>query len=519
MSYCLNPDCQRPTNPSATQFCQHCGGRLLLRERYRPLQPLGRGGFGRTFLAIDEDLPFKPLCVIKQLHVPRHTGSHFTKAVELFHREAMRLQELGEYPQIPRLLAHFEQEKRLYLVQAWISGQTLAQELHEQGRFSEGKIWELLQDLLPVLQFIHQHQVIHRDIKPANIIRYSRTPTLPQGSSGWSGLSASGIDPAARSLVESLSDRKLVLIDFGVAKSLASPTPCTGTIIGSPEYMPPEQIKGKVVPASDLYSLGVTCIHLLTQVPALDMFDIANNHWAWRDFLLKGTKISDRLGQILDKLLQEAISQRYQSVDEVLQAINASQITSQLTSVQARALHLSPLTSASARSSAVTPAHCPGQLSSAIGVDYTKLRDLLAAAHWKEADQETWAVLCQALGKPLGRYLLPGDLSKLPCEDLQSIDGLWMKHSQRRFGWTVQVQVYQSVGGDYGSFCQRVCWPLHNSTSSYSSLKFNRSAPIGHLPSRVWVGGSYWWRHMEAIATKLTECSPHPVKKTGVNPA
>ena len=510
MSYCLNPDCQRPSNPITAQFCQHCGGRLLLRERYRPLQPLGRGGFGRTFLAVDADLPFQPFCVIKQLHVPNHTGSHFTKAIELFHQEAVRLQELGTYPQIPRLLAHFEQDQRLYLVQAWISGQTLAQELQEQGRFSESKIWELLQDLLPVLKFIHQHQVIHRDIKPANIIRYRPNSAAATGSLQ---LPAIGTDLATRSLVESLSDRKLVLIDFGVAKSLSgSNLVTTGTIIGSPEYMPPEQTRGKVVPASDLYSLGVTCIHLLTQVPALDMFDIANNRWAWRDFLPRSNRVSDRLGQILDKLLQDAISQRYQSADEVLQAIN----TNQLVATSARSsLQLSQTNSASARSPAMPAPLHPG--CSAAGVDYTKLRDLLAAGHWREADQETWAVLCQALGKPIGRYLLPGDISKVPCEDMHIIDGLWTKHSQKRFGWTVQAQIYQNVGSDYGSFCQHIGWPMHNSTSNYSSLKFNRSAPIGHLPSRVWVGGSYWWRHAEAIATKLAECSISPVKKSGVN--
>ncbi|MBW4490482.1 MAG: GUN4 domain-containing protein [Trichocoleus desertorum ATA4-8-CV12] len=510
MSYCLNPDCQRPSNPTVAQFCQHCGSRLLLRERYRPLQPLGRGGFGRTFLAVDEDLPFQPFCVVKQLHVPIHTGS-LTKAVELFHQEAVRLQELGTYPQIPRLLAHFEQEQRLYLVQAWIRGQTLAQELQEQGRFSESKIWELLQDLLPVLKFIHQHQVIHRDIKPANIMRYR--PNLPL-TMGLQPPEAE-TEPVARSLVESLSDRKLVLIDFGVAKSLAGNNlTCAGTIIGSPEYMPPEQTKGKVVPASDLYSLGVTCIHLLTQVPALDMFDIAENSWAWRDFLPKGRRVSDRLGQILDKLLQEAINQRYQSADEVLQAIN----TNQLIATSARSpIQQAQLISSQVRSPAVAPVHVLRQGLSATGVDYTKLRDLLAAAHWQAADQETWAVLCQALGKPLGRYLLPGDISKLPCEDIQIIDGLWTKHSQKRFGWTVQTQIYQSVESDYGSFCQRIGWPLHNSAPIYSNLKFNRSAPVGHLPSRVWVGGSYWWRHAEAIATKLAECSIHSVKKSGIN--
>src|SRR6476469_599281 len=215
MSYCLNPDCHRPNNPASAQFCHHCGDRLLLKERYRPLQPLGRGGFGRTFLAVDEDLPFRPFCVIKQLYIPKHTGSHFTKAVELFHQEAVRLQELVICPQIPRLLAHFEQDQRLYLVQAWISGQTLSQELQTQGRFSESKIWELLQDLLPVLKFIHQHQVIHRDIKPANIIRYQPNLVATTGLQ----LAEAATEAAARSLVESLSDRKLVLIDFGVAKS------------------------------------------------------------------------------------------------------------------------------------------------------------------------------------------------------------------------------------------------------------------------------------------------------------
>jgi hypothetical protein len=67
MSYCLNPDCARATsNPIGAKFCQSCGSKLLLQGRYRALQLIGQGGFGRTFLAVDEDQPAKPRCVIKQ---------------------------------------------------------------------------------------------------------------------------------------------------------------------------------------------------------------------------------------------------------------------------------------------------------------------------------------------------------------------------------------------------------------------------------------------------------------------
>lgn len=305
MSYCLKPGCQNPQTADRWQFCLSCGSKLLLKERYRPIQPLARGGFGRTFLAVDEDIPSKPYCVVKQLYFLDQNPEYYNKAVELFRQEAFHLNALGTHPQIPSLLAYFEQEQRLYLVQELIDGQTLEQEL-QQGAFDESQIWELLEDLLPVLKFIHTHQVIHRDIKPENIMRRrgnSPRETLPFGS-------ASG-------------DRDLVLIDFGSAKHLTDTALLRqGTAIGSQEYAAPEQAKGKAFPASDLYSLGVTCIRLLTNVPPLDMYDIDEHRWWWRHHLPKGRSVSDRLGQILDNLLQHSISQRYSCADEVLPANN-----------------------------------------------------------------------------------------------------------------------------------------------------------------------------------------------------
>lgn len=454
MIYCVTPGCLTPQNPASARFCFSCGSKLWLKERYHSIQPIGRGGFGRTFLAVDQDIPSKPRCVIKQLCLQSQGSLVLKKAVELFHQEAERLDELGKHPQIPTLLAHFEQNKQLYLVQELIEGETLEQELQQKGVFNEAQIWELLRDLLPVLKFIHDRNVIHRDIKPANIIR-RRT------------------------------DRKLILIDFGVAKLLTGTALFhTGTTVGSPEYMAPEQTKGKALQASDLYSLGVTCIYLLTNVPPFDMFDIINNRWAWRDYLLKDNRVSDRLGRILDKLLENTIAQRYQSAAEVLQVLNSTQ----------RAPH------------SLLQRTAGNDLVSEVGIDYTRLRDLLARKKWKEADQKTWDVLGQALGKSPGYYLQISDIKKLPCEDLWTIDKLWVKYSSGRFGFSVQKYIYEDVGEDYPSFCDRLAWPVHAPLNLDSVLQFNLKAPMGHLPSRRWVGGYHWWRHAGALAEKLEQC-------------
>ena len=290
MSYCLNPSCQKPQNPEVA-FCLTCGSKLLLKERYRAVKPIGQGGFGITFLAVDEDKPSKPRCVIKQFFPQAQGTKTVQKAAELFNQEAKRLDELGLHPQIPELLAYFTQDERQYLVQEFIDGQNLAQELEQQGAFNETQIRQLLNDLLLVLQFVHDHQVIHRDIKPENIIRRS-------------------------------SDRQLVLVDFGASKfATGTALVKTGTSIGSPEYVAPEQLRGKAVFSSDIYSLGVTCIHLLTQVSPFDLYDISEDVWVWRQYLK--SPVSDSLGRILDKMLESAIIRRYQSADQVLKDLNS----------------------------------------------------------------------------------------------------------------------------------------------------------------------------------------------------
>ena len=158
MLYCSNPSCSNPFNRDGNKFCLSCGSQTLsplFRNRYRVIQLLGEGGFGRTYEAIDTDR-MDDSCVIKQFFPQVQGTAALEKATELFKQEAKRLYELGEHPQIPRLIAYFEQDKRLYLVQELIEGQTLLAELNQQGAFSEEKIWQLLADLLPVLKVVHE---------------------------------------------------------------------------------------------------------------------------------------------------------------------------------------------------------------------------------------------------------------------------------------------------------------------------------------------------------------------------
>jgi WD40 repeat protein len=212
---------------------------------------------------------------------------------------------LGKHPQIPKLLAFFEVEGCQYLVQEYIEGRNLADRLSEKGVLKEIQIWYLLSELLPVLQFVHDNQLIHRDIKPSNIIHRSS----PQASPAL----------AVQEHVHSVSGeggRGLVLVDFGAAIPANSGPLKTETAIGSAEYAAPEQIKGQAIKSSDIYSLGVTCIHLLTGMSPFDLFDIKADSWAWRHYLK--VPVSARLGRILDKMVQREPSKRYRSIEAIL---------------------------------------------------------------------------------------------------------------------------------------------------------------------------------------------------------
>jgi WD40 repeat protein len=298
MVCCLNPECDSPLNSDFSRFCQRCGAVLvpILRNRYRVIQPIGRGGFAVTYLAEDTD-KLNESCVVKQLDYSTIQGyGDFQQIKRLFEQEARQLQQLGEHPQIPRLLAYFEEGNCLYLVQPFIEGQNLRQELESHGPCTEKESQNFLLSLLPVLQFIHDRGIIHRDLKPENIMRRS-------------------------------VDQKLVLIDFGVTKQKTGhPETQRGTAIGSYGYAAPEQMQGgDILPASDLYSLGATCFHLLTGRDPGDLWEDQGYGWLtnWQEYLKQ--PLSKDLQRILGKLLQKNIHQRYPSATAVLSDLQPQQ--------------------------------------------------------------------------------------------------------------------------------------------------------------------------------------------------
>jgi serine/threonine protein kinase len=295
--YCTNISCPNPeTETLGITNCPSCGDRLFLQYRYYATKLIGQGGFGRTYRAIDtHNSPSKP-CVIKQFTFQSNNRSTNKIAIDLFYQEAEHLKSLGDHPQIPSLIDYFDAGSKSYLVQEYIDGENLEQELLIEGRFDQGQIREILESLLPVLDWLHHRStpVIHRDIKPANIIRRR-------------------------------SDGKLVLVDFGAAK-LASETLLakTGTSIGSAEYAAPEQVRGKPTFASDIYSLGVTCIHLLTSIPPFDLYSVGENDWDWQNSL-GSNKVDEKLGEVIDKMINPALSRRYRKALEALSALENSQ--------------------------------------------------------------------------------------------------------------------------------------------------------------------------------------------------
>ncbi len=256
----------------------------MLTKEFKPIRILGQGGFGETTLVeVDGDRH-----VLKRLKKSAITD-HGETAIQLFLKESQYLKELGNHPQIPALIDSGVDEDGPWIMQEYVPGENLEQFLAQHGSFSEAEIIGLLKSLLPVLKFIHENHSIHRDVKPANVIFHR-------------GL--------------------YYLVDFGASKHVSETVlGKTGTTIGSAGYAAPEQMFGKAGFSSDIFSLGVTCIYLLTGMQPFDLFDMSIGGWNWRGSLPKDKMVSEGLGQILDKMLEQGTHKRYHLVDQVLEAL------------------------------------------------------------------------------------------------------------------------------------------------------------------------------------------------------
>jgi serine/threonine protein kinase len=267
----------------------------LVNNRYQVLRILGSGGFGKTFLAEDTQMPSSKRCLVKQLIPVVNNPQVYQLVQERFQQEAAILEELGDRnPQIPRLYAYFSEGGEFYLVQEYIEGQTLSEKLKQQGVFHEIIVKEILINILQILEYVHSKGIVHRDIKPDNIILR-------------------------------FSDSKPVLIDFGAVKvtmnTEMSPSgnSSQSIVIGTPGFMPMEQTVGRPVFSSDLYSLGLTAIYLLTgKIPQDLPTDPNLGNILWRHF---APYLSPNFANVLDKAIAYHPRDRYLNAREMLTAL------------------------------------------------------------------------------------------------------------------------------------------------------------------------------------------------------
>jgi len=267
---------------------------MLINHRYQVIRPLGEGGFGHAYLAEDTQMPSRRKCVVKQLKPITTSAEVYQVVQDRFQREAAILEQLGEnHPQIPRLYAYFTEDQKFYLVQEWIEGETLE---NIAVPMSESAVVDLMVSLLPVLDFIHRQGIIHRDLKPDNIILRSGT-------------------------------RQPVLIDFGAVRETMGTVmnsrnhPTSSIVIGTPGFMASEQAAGRPIPSSDLYSLGLTAIYLLTgQMPQAFTSDVETGELVWQQ---AASHVSAGLLAVIDQAIRSHPRDRYPTAPAMLSALNS----------------------------------------------------------------------------------------------------------------------------------------------------------------------------------------------------
>ena len=440
-------------------------GQLLHNGTYRIESTLGRGAFGITYKALHRNLD--QYVVIKTPDETLKFDPNYPKFVRRFIKEARLLAKLcaEPHPHIVRVTHLFEEGDTHCLVMDFIPGESLWQWVQCHGRLSEAKAVEYIRQIGSALQVVHQAGMVHLDVTPPNIM---------------------------------LKDNgKAVLIDFGIAGEMAPPSSFSRSF-GNTAFAPYELYrKGSRQPTVDVYCLAASLYYAVTGECPTKSF---NRKYDGEELVPPQRwfgGISDGLNQaILQGMALEA-KNRPQSIEAWLALL-------------------------------MTDESDTDDLSSEVGVDYRRLRDLLKAGKWQEADEETAVVMCKAANREKAGWLTKKDIKKFPCTDLRTIDRLWVKYSNGRFGFSVQKRIWESVGGtpdadyDYETYCRfgdKVGWRVKEEWLEYRHLTFRLNAPTGHLPLG-WGGGyvEVWWRLVvggvcvdfrviSSLASRLVECN------------
>ena len=413
-------------------------GQKLENGKYTIEKMLGVGGFGVTYQA--EDNRNRPV-VIKTLKDGFHDSPYFDKLQQDFLNEALKLAKCN-HRYIPKVYEVIQERGLWCMVMEYIKGEDVGTLIERRGIFTELEILPYVNQISEALKAVHAQGILHRDIKPQNIM-------LRQDCN------------------------EAVLIDFGISREFIPNITQTHTQMLTPGFAPIEQydLQTKRGAYTDIYALAATIYTAITgnkpeSVTTRDRRVLK----AQPDPLIPpqqiNSQISDRLNSAIVKGMEIEPEDRPQSIEEWLSLLPSE----------------------------IPPTYIINpnlQLNSAVGVDYSKLQNLLADRQWQQADAETAKVMLQAANREQEGFLRDEDLKRFPCIDLETIDNLWVHYSRSRFGFSVQNNIWQEIGGkldaDYETYCRfgdRIGWRIDRQWVSYTNFIFDRdNAPDGHLPA------------------------------------
>ena len=442
-------------------------GQQIHNGKYIIEEILGGGGFGVTYRA--QQPKENKTVAIKTLNANVQGKPNFRELQDKFVNEAISLAKC-HHPHVVEVYGVFSEmvgNMQLWcMVMELIDGTNLAEYLEDNGILSEAKALPIIQQVGSALSFVHQQGLTHLDVKPENIMLRKR------------GFEA-------------------VLIDFGIARQATTPGKLrTNTNSGTKYYAPIElsEKRAELGAYTDVYSLAATLYVMLTgELPFPSQFRKQNipltppkQH---------NSEISDRVNAAILKGMELEPQNRPQSVQEWLDLLIPKP---------------APLETA--------------RVVSAGEMDYINLRNLLAAKKWEEADEETARVMLKVAGREEQGWLDTQSIDNFPCEDLRTIDQLWVKYSNGRFGFSVQKRIYQSLGGTseydmeiWEKWIDRVGWRKNSEWLCYEDLTFSETAPEAHLPrcgeigwvvscvERVGYGGVRV--KFSSLASRLVDCN------------
>ncbi len=463
-------------------------GTSINNGRYIIQQYIGRGGFGIAYSAKDQ-IKGK-IVVIKTLNPTQLSLEEFRREERKFYNEGMRLAKCNPHRHIVEVYEFIEINGMSGMVMEFIDGDNLALHTLNNNGLSETEALRYINQVGQALEHIHGLGFLHRDVKPNNIILRQNT-------------------------------KEAVLIDFGLAREYVLGAEVNMTNARSKAYAPIEQYEryGKFGDYTDVYALAATLYNLLTNNEPLPA-EFRKTGIALPPPKQFNPKISNKVNAAILKGMELEAIKRPQTVREFRQILGllgkpvlnipiSSSVNSTPVNVQKKPEE---------NLTVIQTINQDTQFKSSCGMDYHKLRDLLAQGKWKEADEETRRLMLAVANREKENWLDANSIDNFPCEDLRTIDELWVHYSQGKFGFSVQKRIYQLYAGtleyrpeDWDKFGEKVGWKkkkllgMGGDWVTEHDINFDITAPPGHLPAAL--RGTTGTSGLSSLALKLASCN------------